>query len=105
VRDKLKPGVGKSGRVRRPQDVQSVAERGEHLEIDHFEHWLRGVELQEQNDENAVVGQLLEIIQVHLVVLQQDAGSNAQHLQRKEWGFVNKVVGAPTFQSTPCSAD
>lgn len=42
----------------------------------------RGVELQQQHDENAVIRQLLEFSLTNIVVLDQHANYNTEHLWR-----------------------
>jgi len=41
----------------------------------------RGIQLNEEHDEDAMVRQLLELCVSDLVVLEQDTSHNAQHLQ------------------------
>lgn len=56
-------------------------EGSECLEVDGLQHVLGGVELQQEHDEDAVVRQLLELRLPHVVILDQHAHHNAQHLQ------------------------
>ena len=50
------------------------------LVVDVFKDGVRAVELEEEHDEDAVVGHLLEVGLAHLVVDQEDAGDDPQHL-------------------------
>lgn len=54
----------------------------ERLEVDGLQHVLGSVELQQQHDEDSVVRQLLELRLTDVVVLNQHADDDAQHLQR-----------------------
>ena len=56
-------------------------EGSEHLEVDALKHMFRGIQLNEEHDEDAMVRQLLELCVTDLVVLEQDASHNPQHLQ------------------------
>lgn len=56
-------------------------EGSEGLEVDGLQDVLRGVELQQQHDEDAVVRQLLEFCLSHIMILDQNAYYNAEHLQ------------------------
>ena len=58
-----------------------LPEGGEDLVVDVLQHVLRRVELDEEHDEDAVVGHLLELSATHLVVLQQHARHDTQYLQ------------------------
>lgn len=53
----------------------------ERLEVDGLQHVLGSVELQQQHDEDSVVRQLLELCLTYVVVLNQHADDDAQHLQ------------------------
>lgn len=53
------------------------------LEVDGLQHVLGSVELQQQHDEDSVVRQLLELCLTDVVVLNQHADDNAQHLQKQ----------------------
>ena len=48
--------------------------------VDAFQDGLGSVELDEQHDEDAMVGQLLEVCVANLVVLKQHTRHDAQHL-------------------------
>lgn len=85
--DELEPGVTEARRLGRTQYVQRVAESREHLVVDGLEDGFGGAELKEQHDEDAVVGQLLEVGGAHLVVLQQDARHDAQYLSGGQRGI------------------
>lgn len=60
-----------------------LPEGSEGLEIDGLQYMLRGIKLQEQHNENAVVWQLLEIRLSHIMVLDQHAHYNAQYLRTR----------------------
>lgn len=63
--------------------VHDVPPEGrERLEVDGLQHVLGSVELQQQHDEDSVVRQLLELRLTDVVVLNQHADDDAQHLQR-----------------------
>lgn len=47
------------------------------LKVDGFQHMFRGIELQQQHDENAVVWQLLEFCLTHIVILNQHSNHNS----------------------------
>ena len=51
-----------------------------HLVVDVLENGVRAVELEEEHDEDAVVGHLLEVGLAHLVVDEEDAGHDPQYL-------------------------
>lgn len=59
-----------------------LPEGSECLEVDGFQDVFRGVELQQQHDENAVIRQLLEFSLTNIVVLDQHANDDTEHLWR-----------------------
>ena len=60
--------------------VDVLPESGECLEVDGLEDVFRGIELQQQHDENAVVWQLLEFCLTDIMVLDQHPNYDTQHL-------------------------
>ena len=51
-----------------------------YLVVDILKDWVGAVELEEEHDEDAVVGHLLEVGLAHLVVDEEDAGHDPQYL-------------------------
>lgn len=70
------------GRTRPFRKSDYLPEGSECLEVDGFQDMFRGVELQQQHDENAVIRQLLEFSLTNIVVLDQHANYNTEHLWR-----------------------
>lgn len=64
------------------------------LEVDGLQYVLGSVELQQQHDEDSVVRQLLELCLTDVVVLNQHADDDAQHLQRRRTVEQNTVSKA-----------
>lgn len=58
------------------------------------------IELQEQHDEDAVVGQLLELGVPHIVVLDQHSHHDTQHLDQP--GESQPLLQHPCLQQEPC---
>lgn len=58
-------------------------ERREGLEVDGLQDVLGSVELQQQHDEDPVVRQLLKLRLTDVVVLNQHADDDTQHLEKK----------------------
>ena len=61
------------GTVMLPESMQ-------HREADGIKHRVRGIEVIEEHDKEAVVGQLVEFCGLGLVVLQEHVGNCHQHL-------------------------
>jgi hypothetical protein len=51
------------------------------LKVDILQDMFWSIKLNEEHNEDAVVGQLLEFPMPHLMVLQKDTSHNAKHLQ------------------------
>lgn len=58
-----------------------LPEGGERLEVDSLQDVLRSIQLQQQHDEDAVVGQLLELRLTDIVILDQHPNDDPQHLE------------------------
>ena len=63
--------------------MKASPESSEHLEVDGLKDMLRGVQLNEQHDEDPVVGHLLEFRLPHFMVLKEHSCYNSKNLQRK----------------------
>lgn len=60
--------------------MTALPESMHHREADGIKHGVWGIEVVEQHDEEAVVGQLVELHGLGLVVLQEHVGNCHQHL-------------------------
>lgn len=63
--------------------VDFLPEGGESLEVNGLKNMFRGIEFQQQHDENAVVWQLLEFCLPNIMVLDQHPNYDAQHLEEQ----------------------
>lgn len=61
--------------------VDVLPEGGKRLKVDGLQDMFRGVELQQQHNENAMVWQLLELCLTDIMVLDQHPNYNTQHLE------------------------
>lgn len=60
------------------------------MEVETLKENLRHVEFDEEHDEDAVIGQLVELYATHLVVCQQNASNYAQNLNTHEiYTYIN----------------
>ena len=66
-----------------PEDGQHVAVSRQNLEVDCLKNLVGGVELQEEHDEDPVVGNLLELGGSHVMVDEKDSRNNTQHFVKK----------------------
>lgn len=81
--------------------------RGECLEVDGLQDVLGCVELQEQHDEDAVVGQLLEFCLPDIMVLDQHSNHDTQHLDgpgERVRSWSNSPSEDKSTQPVPCSS-
>lgn len=63
--------------------VNILPEGCECLEVDGLQDVLRGIELQQQHDEDSVVRQLLKFRLTDIMVLNQHTNYNTQHLGKQ----------------------
>lgn len=80
MRDQFKPSIYKARSFGRPQDVECIAESCKGLEIDGLQHVLRCIELQQQHDENPMVGKLLKLALPDIMVLQENSHYYTENL-------------------------
>lgn len=74
---------GRKTRIRWRKVDDVSPERREGLEVDGLQDVLGSVELQQQHDEDPVVRQLLKLRLTHVVVLNQHADDDTQHLEKQ----------------------
>lgn len=73
------------GRMGLPKVPEGFLPEGsEGLEVDRFQHVLRGIQLQKQHDEDTVIRQLLELSVANVMILDEDADHDAQDLRVHE---------------------
>ena len=78
--DELEPRVGEAGRLARPHDVIDVDKGLQDLVDDGLQVVLGQRGLEQQHEEEAMKGHGLELAQLGLLVVEQTAGDEAEHL-------------------------
>ena len=65
------------------ENGEHVAVGGEHLKVDCLQDLIWSIEFQEEHDENAVVGNLLEISGSHVMIYQENSSNYSKNLVQK----------------------
>ena len=66
-----------------PEDGQHVAVSRQNLEVDCLQNLVGGVKLQEEHDEDPVIGNLLELCGSYVMVDEEDSSNYTQHFVEK----------------------
>ena len=80
-----------------------LPEGSESLEVDGLQDVFGGIELQQQHDEDAMVGQLLELRLPYVMVLDQHSYHDTQHLETSIQPSVNTTthfIYTPLYSAT-----